>query len=78
MSDVTITVRVQTGWLRFIVAIATHLSDWHLPALAALWLWLMQPLFIIRIQVAGKRWRFAHIPLRVTLQFHPRRPPNTP
>lgn len=62
-----INVRVQSGWLRFLIGVANLLARMRLRSVAALWVYLMQPFFIVRMQVAG-RWTFNRLPMRIYLQ----------
>ena len=60
----TVSFSTRTGWMRFIIAVANHFTHWHLRPLAALWLFVLQPTFIIGIHLKGRyhrlgpfRWR---------------------
>lgn len=54
----TVSFSVRTGWMRFIIAVANHLAHWHMRVLAAIWLFLLQPTFIMGIHIKGQYHRF--------------------
>ena len=76
----SITVRTRTGWMTFAMRVANLLAHLHLRSLAAIWLWLLQPTFIVGLHVEGqchhfgpfrwRKWDYRRAQIAVTLQFN--------
>lgn len=77
-ADIAIRYQVRAGWIRFVIAVANWLSRRNLRMLAGIWLWLLQPTFIIGIHIMGqrkrlgpfrfgKRWSYHRMNIRVHL-----------
>ena len=82
LATITVTFQTRTGWIRFVLAVANLLTRLRLRLVSGVWLWLLQPTFIMGIHIKGqrrfhiwrfrfwKRWTYRRLPIHVSMQLH--------